>query len=139
MMRAKYSAFLLLAVIAACGFTREKVDSSEMYVRASALTKLAAAMESYIRYDHPLASLSEAELLAEGTKHNPGLLTNMGEYRIRVLSRDRHAVILMCTKAGDRALLEDAGCTGELEVHHWKNGDVPCEFSVSVASVCTSY
>jgi hypothetical protein len=132
----KCAIFFVLTVMSACACTRETIDSKEMYKRASALSKLSSAMESYIRYDRPLASLSEAELLAAGTRHNPSLLTNMGDYRIRILSRDRHAVVLMCTSSGERALLEDAGCTGKMDVHHWQNDNIPCEFSVVAAEVC---
>lgn len=127
---------LMLAMVSACAFTREPDFSEEMFKRASALTKLSAAMEAHIRYGNPLARSSEAALLAEGTMHDPALLANLGDYKIRVLSRDRHALVLVCTKDGDRALLEDAGCTGKMDVHHWEKDKVPCEFTVAIESVC---
>jgi hypothetical protein len=132
----KYTLFLLLALVSACAFTSEPNFAEEMYKRASALTKLSASMEALIRYGNPLARLSEAELLTEGTRHDPALLTNLGDYKIRVLSRGRHAVVLVCSKEGDRALLEDVGCTGKMDVHHWDKDNVPCEFTVAIETVC---
>jgi hypothetical protein len=126
--------FLLLA-IASCVHLGERIDPAEMAVRASALTKLSSAMQAYVRYTDPLPDLGEAALLAEGTKHDPALLASLADYKLRLLVQNRHAVVLMCTKAGDRALLEDAGCTGEFEVHHWTQPAVPCAFS-SVIKVC---
>jgi hypothetical protein len=129
---------ILLVLLSACAWTRQAIDPDEMYQRASALTKLSAAMEAHIRYGHPLASATEAQLLEEGTRHDPALLSNLGDYKLRVLSQDRHAVVLMCTRDGGRALLEDAGCTGKMDVHHWQQANVPCEFSVPVATVCSA-
>ncbi|MDB5747809.1 MAG: hypothetical protein JWP72_2657 [Massilia sp.] len=128
--------FLILVFVSGCASTGEKLSPEEMYIRASALTKLSSAMESYVRYGSPLAGQNDAQLLAEGTKHNPALITNMGDYKIRVLSQERHAVVLMCTKAGDRALLEDAGCTGKVDAHHWKKKNVPCEFTLLLPATC---
>ena len=127
---------LVVAFISACAVTTDADFSQEMFNRSSALTKLSAAMEAFVRYGNPPAKATDAELLAEGTKHDPALLTNLGEYKLRVLNRNRHAVVLVCAKEGDRALLEDAGCTAKLDEHHWKSGKVPCEFTVQVDSVC---
>jgi hypothetical protein len=127
----------LLLTVSSCVHMQQRIDPTEMAVRASALTKLSSAMQAYIRYTDPLPDLGETALLAEGTKHDPALLANLHDYKLRLLVQDRHAVVLMCTRAGDRALLEDAGCTGEFEAHHWKQDAVPCEFS-SAIKVCDS-
>jgi hypothetical protein len=129
------SVVFLLFTLSSCAHMQNGIDPTEMAIRASALTKLSAAMQSYVRYTDPLPELDEAALLAEGTKHDPALLANLRDYKLRLLVQNRHAVVLMCTKAGDRALLEDAGCTGAFEEHHWKRDRVPCEFS-SVIKVC---
>jgi hypothetical protein len=130
---------LLLALVPACTSMPENEQSERILVHASALTKLSTAMESLFRYGHPLPGQTQAELLVEGTRHDPALLTNLGDYTIKVSGEDRHAVVLVCTSAGDRALLEDAGCTAKMDVHHWKQANVPCEFSVSVAAVCAEH
>lgn len=135
----RHKKIMLLVVIicaSACASTQEEKVSEEMYQRASALTKLSASMEAFMRYGNPLARATEAELLAEGTAHDRALLTNLGDYRIRVRSDDRHAMVLLCSKDGTRALLEDAGCTGNLDVHHWNKPPITCEFTLAAASAC---
>jgi hypothetical protein len=131
MLRIGYVIFMLLT-ISSCVHMQKGIDPTEMAVRASALTKLSSAMQAYVRYTDPLPDLSESALLAEGTKHDPALLANLGDYKLRLLVQDRHAVLLMCTREGDRALLEDAGCTGTFEAHRWKQDAAPCEFSSAI-------
>ena len=110
----------------------------EMNVRASELTKLSAAVEAYIRYGNPPPGASEEDVLREATRDQPRLLEDFAAFKLRVLSQDRHGAVLVCTKAGDRALLEDAGCTGKMDVHHWEKKDAPCSFTVSIPRICTS-
>lgn len=136
MRHAKKMFFIVAILLSACASTQETVVRDEMLLRSSALTKLAAAMESHIRFGHPLAAATEADLLAAGTAHDPALLTNLGDYRIRVRADDRHAIALMCSRDGKRALLEDAGCTGEMDQHHWDKPAAPCEFTLTATSAC---
>jgi hypothetical protein len=126
----------LLLLLSACTTTGGPVQREAMLTQASALTKLSSAMESLIRYGQPQPGLDDATLLAEGTREDPALMTPFAGFKVRVLNKDRHAVVLVCTKDGQRALLEDAGCTGKMDVHHWELAAAPCEFSVSVANAC---
>jgi hypothetical protein len=67
---------VVAAVYFAAGFAAgpKQPDSEEMYIKDSALTKLSAAVESTIRYKNPAPDLSDSELLALATKHDPILL-----------------------------------------------------------------
>ncbi len=123
-------------LVGACSFSSAAVTGDEMNERASKLTKLSAVMQSYIRYGNPTPGSSEQRLLAEGTREQPELLNEFSGFKLKVLTQDRHVVVLMCTKSGDRALLEDAGCTGKLEHHHWEKADTPCNFTISIPQVC---
>lgn len=137
MIRPIITALLLaLALVAGCAPTPQRPDSEEMYIKASALTKLAAAVESTVRYKNPPPELSESELLTLATQHDPVLLENFKGYKVRALQRDRHSVVLVCDPIADRALLEDAGCTGPMDRHRWMDKPEPCEFSVDLSEVC---
>jgi hypothetical protein len=71
------------------------------------------------------------------TKNDPGLLDTFKEYKLRVSSQDRHAIIFLCTEDGERGLQEDLGCTAKLDRNLWKEDAVmPCEFSLSVDLGC---
>ena len=131
----RVSAALAIFLLAGCASAPNQIDSEEMYVRASALTKLSAAVESAVRYKNPPSGLGEQELLVFATRHDPALLENFKGYKIRVLRRERHSVVLVCDATGARALLEDAGCTGPMDRARWKEPQ-PCEFSVDPGRVC---
>ncbi|SCX89657.1 hypothetical protein SAMN05216420_101260 [Nitrosospira sp. Nl5] len=127
---------IAVSILAACASSQKYPDSEEMYVKASALTKLSAAVESTVRYKNPPPELGESELLALATGHDPVLLENFKGYRVKVLRKDRHSVVLVCDAVGTHALLEDAGCTGPMDRERWKGRLTPCEFSIDTAAVC---
>ena len=129
---------LLLALAAGCAplTQTQRPDREEMYIKASALTKLSAAVESTVRYKNPPSGLSDWQLLTLATRHDPALLDNFKGYRVRVLRQARHSVVLVCDTSGTRALLEDAGCTGPMDRHRWMGKPEPCEFTTNIAEVC---
>ncbi len=103
---------ITIGFLGGCTSSRRGPDSKEMYIKASALTKLSAAVESTVRYKKPPPDLDDDELLKIATRHDPALLENFRSYKLRVLRQERHSVVLVCDAADTRALLEDAGCTG---------------------------
>jgi hypothetical protein len=129
-------AAVVIFLLAGCASSPERIDAEEMYVKASALTKLSAAVESAVRYKNPPSGLGDGELLDFATRHDPVLLENFKGYKIRVLRRERHSVVLVCDPAKDRALLEDAGCTGPMDRARWKEQPESCEFSIDPQMVC---
>lgn len=134
----RLAAGLVLGVLGACVTIAPQPNPEEMRVSASALTKLAAAMEALVRYDSPAPGQAEAQLLEQGTRHDPALLRNLDRYDVRVMASSGHAVVLLCSKENRRALLEDAGCTGKLDVQHWDKPAQACEFTLQPATVCGS-
>ena len=127
---------LVLSLVAGCAPTPKLPYSEEMFIKASALTKLAAAVESTVRYKNPPPGLDEKELLIRATQHDPALLRNFKGYKVRVLRQDKHSVVLVCDASGQRALLEDAGCSGRMDRHRWMGNPQPCEFSIDTKEVC---
>lgn len=110
-----------------------------MLVAASALTKVAAAAEASVRYGNPPETLSDEEFLGFATAHDPGLLEPFSRYRLKALRKDRHVVILLCDADGMTALIEDAGCTGVSDQHHWKTvPSAPCSFTLEPSVLCAA-
>jgi hypothetical protein len=124
----------VVLALGACSFSGAQ-ERRQMDTLGPMVTKLAKMMESYIRYGPPRAGASEQELFAEGTRDDPTLLNQFSQYKLKLLSHDRHAVVLVCTRDGRQALLEDAGCTADIEAPHWKTRSA-CEFTVNVSQVC---
>lgn len=112
--------------------TKSPSPQEKMYTLASALTKLSAAVEATVRYDNPDQNLSDEELLELSTEHDVSLREPFREYSVKILRDNRHAIVLVCTKDATKALLEDAGCTAEIESHHWLPKELPdCAFTLS--------
>ncbi|QTA86113.1 hypothetical protein [Desulfonema magnum] len=125
---------LMLAVSIGCG-KKDKPDKKVMNKLASSLTKLASAVESTVRYKKPPKGISDQELLKLATKHDPRLLEPFKEYTVKVSQKNRHAIVLVCTKDGKRGLLEDAGCSGPMDKHLWETSS-SCKFTLTVDDVC---
>ncbi len=127
--------FVLLA-LAGCTVSRA-AEAEKMYILGSTLTKLSASVEATVRYEDPPQGISDKELLALSTKHDPGLMEPFAGYTLRVSRQDGHAVVLVCDKDGMVGLLEDAGCSSEMDKHLWEV-DPPrsCEFTLKVSEAC---
>lgn len=128
---------LALSLIVTACIASPDFDDETMLIKASQLTKLSTAVESRVRHKNPPADLDEQGLLKLATQHDPQLLDNFTGYKVRVLAKERHSVVLVCTEDGQRALLEDAECTVPLDRHHWKNSQSrPCDFTVETKISC---
>ena len=127
---------IAISFLMGCASGLNRPDPEEMYIKASELTKLSAAVESTVRYKNPPAEVNENELLALATRHDPVLLENFRGYKVRVRREARHSIVLVCDASGTRALLEDAGCTGPMDNHRWMGKSQPCEFSIDTRAVC---
>lgn len=129
----------VLLASAACTAPAFAQDSDELMVKASKLTKLTTAVESTVRYKDPPANLTETELLALSVEHDPSLLSPFEGHTMRVLSKDRHAAVLVCNQDGSRGLLEDVGCTAEMDRHQWRDDPTAaCQFTVDLDSICAA-
>ena len=128
---------LALSLVATACIAGTGFDNEAMLIKASQLTKLSIVVESTVRYKNPPADLDEQSLLKLATQHDPQLLENFSGFKVRVLSKKHHSIVLICTEDGQRRLLEDAGCTPELDQHYWRDSqNQPCEFTVSTETLC---
>lgn len=128
----------LLAVLTGCAtLSPEQKHAEEMLTAASALTKVATAAEASVRYGNPPENLSDAEFLQFATAHDPALLQPFGKYQLKSLRQERHAAILVCSADGAVALIEDAGCTAQVDRHHWQAiPTLSCSFTLEPARIC---
>jgi len=125
-----------ILLMAGCASVEQKSDSETMYVAASALTKLSTSVESTVRYKRPPENISDKELLALATEHDPSLLAPFSGYTIKVLREDRHAAVLICSKDGLYGLLEDVGCTAAMDKHLWQIDGSQCTFTLLPSVAC---
>jgi hypothetical protein len=133
--RALAAVFFLSLATTAC-LEDNRFTNEAMLTKAAQLTKLSSAVESTVRYKNPPADLDDQGLLKLATQHDPQLLANFEGLKVRVLTKARHSVVLVCTEDGQRGLMEDAACTVALDRHLWKDPLKPCEFSVDTTTAC---
>lgn len=131
-------AIIFSAQLIGCASMAQAPKTEEMYIKASALTKLSASVESTVRYKNPPENISDEALLKLATEHDSALLAPFNDYTLKVLKSDKHAAVLVCTKDSTQALLEDAGCTAPMDVHRWKNAAEPCEFTLELSTLCAA-
>ena len=124
-------------LISGCGIANDKIDPEEMQIRAAELKKLASVVESTVQYREPTVLQENEELLRMATEHNPALLDGFKTYVLKARNANRHSAVLVCDATGKKALLKDTGCTGKMDLHHWKKDPIsPCEFSIKLEDVC---
>lgn len=113
-------------------------DGRQMYAKASALTKLSAAVEATVLYRDPSPTLTDDELLRLATASDPRLLQEFDGLKLRVRKEPQVVTLLVCSVDADFALLEDVSCTAKLDRHHWRDSaSTLCEFTLRTAEVCT--
>ncbi|MEJ2801589.1 hypothetical protein WAE61_06900 [Comamonadaceae bacterium PP-2] len=125
---------LSVFVLAACETTPKE---REMNTLASAVTKVSAAVDATARYKRSADDLNGTQLLQASTAHDPSLLKPFDGQLVRVLRDGRDSSVLVCNAKSGKALLEDAGCTPQLDAHRWR--DTPqtnCEFSLDLKKIC---
>lgn len=111
--------------------------AQQMYARASALTKLSSAVEAVVVFRKPSPAMSDGELLRLSAADMPAVLQAFEPYDVRVLRHGEAVVLLVCEKAGGRAVLEDASCTARLDRHHWRDAPAAaCEFTLRLPQAC---
>ncbi len=100
----------------------------KMRTLSSALTKLSASVEATLK-----------KPLEPSTKEEASLREPFREYSVKILRENNHAIVLVCTKDGTKALLEDAGCTPEMDSNRWMSKELPpCTFILS-SEVCKAH
>jgi len=105
-------------------------DDEEMYVTASALTKVSSALEAAVYFDTPPEGLQDRALLEFATEHDPSLLEPLDNFTLKANYVDRHGVVLVCDEPGRKALMKDLGCTAKLDEPYWDSTEeVPCRIN----------
>ncbi len=130
--------FVLVAAWACAGPARDlALTDEQLLIKASALTKVAAALESAVRFKGAPERLSEEELKDFATRHDPGLLEPFRSFTVRVRRQGPNSSVLLCTADGRTGLIEDAGCTARVDARLWeREPQVGCEFALDLEAVC---
>jgi len=110
-------------------------DAKERGRLSIKMVNLSSAVDAYFADLAEAPIDSDADILDKATRHDPRLLAPEFEpYLLKVQYQKSYAVLLLCSKDGGRAIMEDAGCSARLDrqVTH----TAPCEFTLVVKQSC---
>lgn len=135
----KYSVLISLAatlLLAACAVPIvDAPDSKERGQLSTKMVNLSSAVDTYFA-DLPEAPIdSDVNILQSATRHDPRLLpTELQSYVLKVQYQNPYAVLLLCSKDGNRTIMEDAGCSARLDRQVTQTA--PCEFTLRITQSC---
>ena len=128
------AALLCLCCTAGCSLLSAQPKRGTL---AAKMMNLSAAVESYFsELPGPPRDMEDKDILELATEHDHDLLA--GEFRcfqLKVEYQAGHAVLLLCSKDGSRALMEDVGCSAPLDRKAFDK-DLPCAFTLKVNAAC---
>ncbi|WP_319583257.1 hypothetical protein [uncultured Pseudodesulfovibrio sp.] len=122
---------VLLALLWGCAGQ----PNQEMNILGVELNSLTTAAQGYEAYMHPDPRMGDREFLENATAGDPSLLAPFEGYVLHVERAGGWVGIIVCTRDGE-GVLQDAGCTPELDRRLWEDGPISCGRVPSVLSVC---
>lgn len=126
-------AFLAI-LVSGCSSQANTKDPETMYDIASELKDISTAVQGLVKYSDA-SNLSEPDILLEAVDNDSTRLEIFADYKLRVRVDDQRSSVLLCDD--DVALIEDTGCTPEVDLHHWNSGAAnQCHFTIDLADLC---
>ncbi len=121
-------------LLVAC-VTATAPDAEERGILSTKMVNLSAAVDTYFADLPDAPTDSDTVVLHNATLHDKRLLApELERYVLKVQYQNPYAVLLLCSKDGKSAIMEDAGCSARLDrqVTHV----APCEFTLRVSQGC---
>lgn len=110
-------------------------DAEERGRLSTKMVNLSSAVDTYFTDLSKAPSDSDDTILQNATRHDERLLASDFEpYMLKVKYLNPYAVLLLCSKDGTRAIMEDAGCSARLD--RQVTNEAPCEFTLLVNQGC---
>ena len=110
-------------------------DAKERGHLSTKMVNLSSAVNTYFTHLSEAPTDSDATILQKATNHDKSLLApEFEQYVLKVQYQNRYAVLLLCSKDGQRAIMEDVGCSARLD--RQVTDVAPCEFTLRVNPGC---
>ena len=123
---------LLILFVTACAATAGNVNEKDMARAAADLHRLSYAVQGEI-----MRGADPAEnLIALACGRDQTLCSAVSEFHISVKRDGDNAVLILCTKDQQRALIEDISCTPQIDFISWEQGVLPCVFTYDAVNAC---
>jgi len=110
-------------------------DAEARGLLSTKMVNLSSAVDTYFADLSAAPTESDATILQNATRHDVRLLAPEFEpYLLKIQFQNPYAVLLLCSKDGNRAIMEDAGCSARLD--RQVMNDAPCEFTLHISKGC---
>ncbi|BBL70723.1 hypothetical protein MoryE10_13290 [Methylogaea oryzae] len=117
------------------GVEADPLAAAERGKLGTNLVNLSAAVDIYFSTLPAAPTDDDATILKNATSPDPTLLAPVFKrYLLKTQYQQPYAVLLVCSKDGKRALMEDAGCSARLD--RQVRSPAPCEFTLRVENGC---
>lgn len=124
--------FLLAACLTA---TAAPPDNEERGRLSTKMVNLSEAVDTYYSRLPKAPDDSDTVIMQNATQHDKRLMaTEFEHYVLKVQYQNPYAVLLLCSKDGKKAIMEDAGCSARLD--RQVINDASCEFTLHVNQGC---
>lgn len=127
-----FPSILLAACISA---TADTPSASDRGILSTKTVNLSSAVDMYFTDFTEQPDESIATTLENATQHDKRLLDQVfSNYELKVQYQNPYAVLLICSKDGRSAIMEDAGCSARID--RQVTSPAPCEFTLKVTHGC---
>ena len=137
MLRCKAIVFAIFMQLTSCAASVSSLpDEATRGLLSVKMVNLSSAVNAYFStLSVPPIPGSDGEILIEATQHDKRLLApEFQPYTLKIQYQNPYAVLLLCDKDSNQAIMEDAGCTAPLDRQIRDNK--PCEFTLQVKPGC---
>lgn len=126
---------LVLLLVVCTNAIASPPDDEERGRLSTKMVNLSSAVDVYFTELTEAPTEDDAAVLKNATQHDDRLLAPEFEpYLLKVQYQAPYAVLLLCSKDGQAAIMEDAGCSARLD--RQVTDKAPCEFTLQVSQGC---
>lgn len=127
---------LISASSCACLQSTNGKPAQDMDTLAKQLLGLTGTVDATLQ-DPATAGLSDQALLERSIADRPDLQSSFKDYKVTITRAGNVFSVLVCTRDGAHALLEDASCTVKLDRKLWQESpSAVCQPTLQLAAVC---
>jgi len=122
-------------LLGSCATITAAPNAEARGILSTKMINLSSAVDTYFENLPEMPLDTDDNILKNATRHDPRLLASEFQpYVLKTQYQNPYAVLLLCSKDGKRAIMEDAGCSARLDRQVIDNA--PCAFTLVVKHGC---
>ncbi|WP_394227913.1 hypothetical protein [Pseudoalteromonas spongiae] len=117
----------------ACANKQNEYEPERMADLASQLKDIAAALDGTLKFSDTHYTEGQ-QLLQDTINDDTNRLAPFNQYQLHVIIDKNNAALLLCDN--NTLLIEDAGCTAQSDVQHWRQPNNECKATLALSQIC---